>query len=397
MARRTIPNRARRWGVFAVGEVRTGLRRVRGSFVPLIQSAMAAGLAWFLAEQLLGRHAPLFAPIAAFVCLGFKVDRAPRKVAEMGVGATIGVLIGEAISIYLGAGWWQMSLALVTGALIGRFLDRGDLTTMQGGVNAMVVVGMTSYASQSGGFTGRWMDAIVGALVALVVAVLLPRHPTERPRRYAKTTLSEFAGMLDMLGRGLIMGDVEELADSRAQRKVVQQVSNTWETTLSTARDVVAANPSLWSQRSEVAELQRLYRLTTRAQRSSYMLGRQGLSMVEEVGPLREVGSLVLEASRATHALAGAVGAWQRPEKVRATLLSIAHRASPTGLGTEEWRDIALMSVMRAMIVDLLQITGLSRADARNALAEATGRPFSESSEDQAESDSDDLSSPLWG
>jgi hypothetical protein len=156
----------RRWGVFAVGEVRTGLRRVRGSVVPLLQSAMAAGLAWFLAEQLLGRQAPLFAPIAAFVCLGFKVDRVPRKVAEMGVGATVGVLIGEVISLYLGAGWWQMALALISGAMIGRFLDRGELTTMQGGVNAMVVVGMTSYAAQSGGFTGRWMDAIVGALVA---------------------------------------------------------------------------------------------------------------------------------------------------------------------------------------------------------------------------------------
>ena len=46
VTRRTLPSRARRWGVFAVGEVRTGLRRVRGSVVPLLQSAMAAGLAW---------------------------------------------------------------------------------------------------------------------------------------------------------------------------------------------------------------------------------------------------------------------------------------------------------------------------------------------------------------
>lgn len=397
VTRRTLPSRARRWGVFAVGEVRTGLRRVRGSVVPLLQSAMAAGLAWFLAEQLLGRQAPLFAPIAAFVCLGFKVDRVPRKVAEMGVGATVGVLIGEVISLYLGAGWWQMALALISGAMIGRFLDRGELTTMQGGVNAMVVVGMTSYAAQSGGFTGRWMDAIVGALVALVVAVLLPRHPTERPRRYARTTLSEFAQLLDMLGRGLVVGDVEELADAREQRKVVQQVSNTWETTLSTAREVVAANPSLWSQRGEVAELGRLYRLTARAQRSSYMLGRQGLSMVEEIGPLREVGALVLEASRAAHALAGSVGAWQRPEGARATLLGIARRASPARLTSDEWRDIALMSVMRALIVDLLQISGLSRSDARNALAEATGRPFVEGGDDVPDPDSDDLASPLWG
>jgi hypothetical protein len=55
------------------------------------------------------------------------------------------------------------------------------------------------------------------------------------------------------------------------------------------------------------------------------------------------------------------------------------------------------MSVMRALIVDLLQISGLSRSDARNALAEATGRPFVEGGDDVPDPDSDDLASPLWG
>lgn len=397
MARRSLSSRMRRWGVFLLGEIRTGLRRVRGSFLPIAESAAAAALAWLIAEQLLGRQNPMFASIAAFVCLGFKIDRVPRKVAELGVGATVGVLIGEVIALTLHTGWWQMGLALIAGALTGRFLDRGDLTTMQGGVNAMVVVGMSYWQTISGGFTARWLDAIVGALVALVFAVLLPRHPTERPRRYAATTLSELAEQLEMLGRGLIVGDVEELADAREQRRVVTQVSNTWETTVATARDVVAANPSLWRQRGEVAELRRIYRLTVRAQRSTYMLGRQGLSMCEEVGPLREVGALVLDASRATHSLAGAIGAWQPPEHARKTLLGVARRASPGGLDIDEWRDIALMSVVRALIVDLLQISGLSRADARAALADATDRPFEDPDAEPGPSASDDETSPLWG
>ncbi|QIK71033.1 FUSC family protein [Propioniciclava coleopterorum] len=396
MARRSH-SRVRRWGVFLLGEIRTGLRRVRGSFVPIAESALAAALAWLFAEFVLGRQNPMFASIAAFMCLGFKVDRVPRKVAELGVGATVGVLIGEVIALTLHTGWWQMGIALISGALVGRFLDRGDLTTMQGGVNAMVVVGMSYWQTLQGGFTARWLDAIVGALVALVFAVLLPRHPTERPRRYAATTLSELAEQLDMLGRGLIVGDVEELADAREQRKVVTQVSNTWETTVATARDVVAANPSLWRQRGEVGELQRLYRLTVRAQRSTYMLGRQGLSMAEEVGPLREVGALVLDAARATFALSGAVGAWHQPEHARSVLLGVARRASPGRLGIDEWRDIALMSVVRALIVDLLQISGLSRVEARDALAEATDRPYGEPETDLPASDSDDEASPLWG
>lgn len=397
MTRRGLASRVRRWGVFLLGEIRTGLRRVNGSLLPLAQAALAAALAWLVAEQLFGRQNPMFASIAAFVCLGFHVDRVPRKVAELGVGATVGVLIGEVIAVTMHSGWWQMGVALMCGALVGRFLDRGDLTTMQAGVNAMVVVGMSYWQTIAGGFTARWLDAIVGALIALVFAVLLPRHPTERPRRYAATTLSELAQLLDMLGRGLVVGDVEELADAREQRKVVTQVANTWETTVATAREVVAANPSLWRQRGEVAELSRLYRLTLRARRSSYMLGRQGLAMVEEVGPLREVGALVLDASRATHALSGATRAWHQPEHAREVLLGVAHRASPGRLEGDQWRDVALMSVVRALIVDLLQLTGMSRQAARDALAESTGRPFGEPEAEVPASDSDDDASPLWG
>ena len=42
MTRRSVTPRLRRWGVFLLGEVRTGLRRVRGSFVPIAQAAVAA-------------------------------------------------------------------------------------------------------------------------------------------------------------------------------------------------------------------------------------------------------------------------------------------------------------------------------------------------------------------
>ena len=45
MARRSLSSRMRRWGVFLLGEIRTGLRRVRGSFLPIAESAAAAALA----------------------------------------------------------------------------------------------------------------------------------------------------------------------------------------------------------------------------------------------------------------------------------------------------------------------------------------------------------------
>lgn len=387
----------RRWGVFLVARARQGGRRVRGSFVPIVQAAAAASAAWLVAEQLLGRVNPFFAPIAAFVCLGFKADRVPRKVAELGVGATVGVLIGEVASMWLEVGWWQIGLVLVVGALAGRFLDRGDLTTIQSGINAVVVLGMSWWQAVTGGVTGRWLDAIVGAGVALVVAALLPRHPTARPRRYARSTLSEFATLLDMIGRGLDAGDIELLSDARGQRRAVGELVTDWEETLTTAREVVAVNPSLWRQRGEVAELGRLFRLTTRAQRTAYMLSRQGLSMSEEVGRMPEIGALVGTISRAAHALSGSVGHWHKPTLARETLLEVASIAAPSQVEGSDWRPVALMSLVRALVVDMLQLTGMSREQARDALADTWGRPHGDHDVDLAADESDDDPSPLWG
>ena len=45
-------------------------RRLRGRMWPILQTAAAAVAAWYLAQALLGRDQPLFAPIAAVIALG---------------------------------------------------------------------------------------------------------------------------------------------------------------------------------------------------------------------------------------------------------------------------------------------------------------------------------------
>jgi hypothetical protein len=49
------------------------------------------------------------------------------------------------------------------------------------------------------------------------------------------------------------------------------------------------------------------------------------------------------------------------------------------------------------VVVDLLQVTGLSRAQARDALADTWGRPFEDRDAELTPGESDDDASPLWG
>ncbi len=385
----------RRTRVFLTARARQGGRRVAGSFWPIVQSSVGASLAWVIAHDVLGHEAPVFAPIAAWICLGFTRDRVPRKVAELGAGATVGVFVGELFSNYLELGWWQVIVVLVTAAVFGRFLDRGELFTMQSGVNGLVIVGMPWVAAHTGGISGRWLDALTGAAVAFLFAVLLPRRPMARPRRYARTTYSELATALDMLADGLRTSNVERLRDVAGQMRNVRQVTTDWSATLTTARDVVGLNPTLWADRPVIEELDRLFLLARRAVATTEMLARQSLGMMEEVGRLPALADLVGDCAAAVHSLAAAIGNWTPPMRAREILTDVALRASPADLDSVDWRPTALMSLVRALVVDLLQGTGLSRASAREALADTWGIPHAQ--EGDTAVPPEDFASGVWG
>ena len=57
----------------------------------IAQCAIAAGVAWFVAADLLGHETPFFAPIAAVVSLGTSYGQRLRRVAEVTLGVAIGV------------------------------------------------------------------------------------------------------------------------------------------------------------------------------------------------------------------------------------------------------------------------------------------------------------------
>src|SRR5687768_9312902 len=86
------------------------------------QCAIAAGLAWFIAHDLVGHAVPFFAPIAAVVSLGTTYGQRLRRVAEVTVGVAVGVFLADLIVAGIGSGWWQLmvivALAMSTAVLL---------------------------------------------------------------------------------------------------------------------------------------------------------------------------------------------------------------------------------------------------------------------------------------
>ena len=62
--------------------LRAGARRVGSSWWPILQVAVAASAAWYLAVMLLGHEQPFVAPIATVIALGATAGRTSRRAVE---------------------------------------------------------------------------------------------------------------------------------------------------------------------------------------------------------------------------------------------------------------------------------------------------------------------------
>lgn len=156
-----------------------GLQRVRGVWWSIVQTSLAAGLAWYITHDLLGHPQPFFAPIAAAVCLSAtNVLRAQRAI-QMMFGVTLGIGVGMLVVHLIGTGAVPIAvaalLALCVAVLIGRgFIGQGLMFVNQTTVSAILVLALY----RSGVSLERIFDALVGGGLAIVFAVLLfPANP----------------------------------------------------------------------------------------------------------------------------------------------------------------------------------------------------------------------------
>ncbi|MGA4670118.1 FUSC family protein [Propionibacteriaceae bacterium Y1923] len=361
---------------YAQSRIRSGWARVRGATVPNTQSAVMATIAWLICRYVLGQEHPIFSAIACYLAMGFSRNRQPRRVLEIGLGATFGVFVGEMVDRFIGFGWWQVLLIMLFTPLVARFIDRSDLMTFQSTINAMVVASMASLVLAPGqeqsGFA-RWIDALVGSGVALVASIILPTNITTRPRRYASTAILRLADGLAAIGDGLAKGDGNHIRAAFGHLQVARHQITDGGAALSSAVDLAMINPRLRAERVDLAEIDRLLAITGRMHTSMTMLARQARAIVGEGGPSPEAGRLVKEVARAMRHLATSVGHWNKPVLARSEAAVIAKELAPLEVGpADEWRTAALVSLLRAVVVDLLQLTGLSHDQARVALTSDT-------------------------
>jgi hypothetical protein len=354
----------------AAARLHAGSTRVRGATGPVLLAAVAASAAYAIAHVGLGQPAPFFAPAAAWISLGFTRDRQVRRVAEMAIGVSLGVALGEVLGHALGAGVWQVGLALTVAALLARLLDAAALMTTQAGLQAIIIV--TLPATLTGGSFGRWIDAIIGGAVALVVAVLVPGRSWRRARAAAEDFLVEVAGVLAILAGALRRGDVKRAGDALASGRASDAMLQRWRSAVEAGQDAVRFSPVARRHRAEIALLARTCTLADHAMRNTRVVTRRSLAAIEEHGVLPVAADVVGRLAVVVAGLGRALGTGEDVAARRDALRLVAVDLRPERY--PGWRAQSLVVLLRSLVVDLFEITGLDYEEAKLALqgADAT-------------------------
>ncbi|KKC04617.1 FUSC family protein [Mycobacterium nebraskense] len=342
---------------WVLAAARAGSKRLRVVWFNLVQTAVAAGLSWYLAHDVLGHPQPFFAPIAAAVSLSTSnVLRAQRAV-QMMVGVTLGIGLGSVVQGLLGPGAVPIAVAALVALAAAVFIGGGFIGHGMMFANQTVVSAILVLALYRGGVGWeRIFDALIGGAVAIVFAVLL--FPAD-PLRVLRDARVGVLGVLhDVLSRAadVAVGRKAPPTDwpLTAVDRVHERLSGLLEAR-TTARHVVTIAPRRWGLRDTIqaAEHQAVH---------VALLAGSVLQLARAVAPnadgcreaLPPPVHMVLVVLAAATALAD-----RDPAGACAYTASARHHASELQSGAREKTQLILADVVSACVDDLQRVIDL--------------------------------------
>ncbi|WP_446210076.1 FUSC family protein [Micromonospora sp. IBSANI012] len=156
-----------RWGSF-----REAAGRLRQGWLPVVETTLAATVAWILATRLVGHPQPFFAPAAALIVLGQARGQRVRRAVEVLLGVAAGVLVADLVVQALGprTSWTVFTVILLTIALAVA-VGASTVAVVQAAVSALYLVVVSPPTESLVPF--RFVDALIGGGVAVVASQLI--------------------------------------------------------------------------------------------------------------------------------------------------------------------------------------------------------------------------------
>jgi uncharacterized membrane protein YgaE (UPF0421/DUF939 family) len=351
-------------------ELRARLLRLRQRSLFILQCGAGASVAWWVAKDLLHHPQPFFAPVTAVVSLGLSYGQRVRRVADVMIGVAIGVFIGDLFVHYFGSGVWQIALVAIVAMSLATLMGARQLLMTQAGLQAVIVTTLIAHPGQA---FSRWVDAVVGGVVALAITLVAPTAPVRRPRQRAAAVVRELSAMLRDTATSLREGDHDLASRTLARARASESMLSDLREASAEGLAVVRLSPIRRRHLPSVQVIADLLEPLDRAIRNLRVLVRRAsiATWRRETVPAAYL-SLLTSLAEVTDEIAGELEERRLPEQSRRGLAAIAELSAvidpSAGLSSEVMR-----AQIRSMVVDLLMLTGLPYEEAREYVPESMG------------------------
>jgi uncharacterized membrane protein YgaE (UPF0421/DUF939 family) len=365
-------------GHSALDQSRQGISEVRNSWRLILQATVAASLAYGIAESI-GHEVPFFAPIAAIATVAVSLAHRRRRTVELLVGNAIGILLADFLVARIGTGAWQVGLVVALALTAALIAGGGPILVMQACTSAILIATLTPPTADNPVNTGRFVDALIGGGIGLVVsALLLPVHPARHARSSTDPVLDVLRDGYRRVGEALRTTDTlaaeAALADLRATASVLQG----FHSGLAATRESIRLAPWYWGQRQVLDAYADAGFHLDNALRNLRVLARQAALALDRGEPVPQgIPAALAELAEAADRLGPALATEGDPEPVRRLLLvAVAHThgvaaaesSAPVRPGLF---NAPMIAQIRLSASDLLQATGMPENEAADVIRAA--------------------------
>lgn len=345
---------------------------VRAQMTSIVQISVGAALAWVIAHDLVGHQQPFFAPVAAILVIFAGTGGRRRITVELFIGVSVGVLIGESLISVIGRGWWQLGVIVALAGTAATFLGLRGLARNQAATSASLLAAIVPVMPGNPA-VARFVDAVIGGLVGLAMALLIPGNPVRRVNRGMQPVLTTLGQALRRIELALRLEDAGPAWTALQQVRGLQPAIESLTTTVSNADEIARYSPLRWRQRGHVERYVVAVRDVDNAIRDTRVLARRVHTMLRRgehsFTGMPEAVRLLREA---VEVFADDIAEKDAYDEARRQLIEAARMATKALPEAATINDAAVVAQVRSIASDLLYATGWTVAQVDRALT--TGR-----------------------
>jgi uncharacterized membrane protein YccC len=340
---------------------------------PMLQTAGAAAAAYAVAHYLLGHERPFFAPMAAVLALGAARGQHLRRAIEMVFGIAVGIAIADGIVLAIGTGTLQIALICILAMSTSLLLGGSSMLVTQAALSGILVATLEHPDAEL--VPERFFDGLIGGGVALLVSHLLfPLDPKTIVAKAAEPVFDQLGAVLDEVAQALEDGDADRAQAALLSARAIDDDVRHFNDALVIGYQIARLAPPRRSARNQLEIYAAAASQVDLAVRNTRVLARAVIRLLrrpKSVDP--RMAQAIADLGAAVRYLGTMLEAPGLTGETRRLALIAAGRATSVMSDPDLFALGSVVGQVRSTAHDILRATGLSAAQAQEALEQVIG------------------------